>query len=281
MPGAVASLVQPLWPEPGAPRALFGLYLDLRLHERGTTDAPFVYASFVSSLDGRIATGTAADGEDPLAGLKSRNDFRLFRELHAQADCLITHGGYLRALAAGRLGNMLRVDGVPGDDDLPAWRAAHGLPPQPAIAIASRTLDFPAPSSWMAPGQRWYVATVERADRGRMRALEAAGAEVWVAGEDRVAGGALADALAARGHRSLYLLAGPMMLESMLRDRRLGRLFLTLRHRLLGGEPFHTMIQGAPLGAAGELALRSLYLDPGAQGIGGQWFAELAVAVRG
>ena len=31
--------------------------------------------------------------------LTSKEDFRLFLELYAQADCLITHGGYLRALA--------------------------------------------------------------------------------------------------------------------------------------------------------------------------------------
>jgi riboflavin biosynthesis pyrimidine reductase len=270
--GAAEAEVVPLWPQPGPPRALRGLYLELRLHERGGRARPFVYGSFVASLDGRIATEGGHDRGDPLDGLKSRTDFRLFRELHAQADCVITHGGYLRALAAGQLGNMLRVDAASGAADLLAWRDATGLPQQPAIAIASRSLDFPLPTPWLTSGQRWYVATVSDAEPRRVRALEQAGAEVWIAGERRVEGDRLAAALGARGHRSLYLLAGPMLLESMLRHRRLDRLFLTLRHRLLGGETFHTMIAGPRLGSEGDLALCSLHLDPE----GGQLFAELA-----
>lgn len=47
--------VLPLYPEAGAARALEGLYLEQRLHALGTVREPFVYGSFVSSLDGRIA----------------------------------------------------------------------------------------------------------------------------------------------------------------------------------------------------------------------------------
>src|SRR5678816_3225459 len=100
--------VLPLYPEAGAARALEGLYLEQRLHELGTVAAPFVYGSFVSSLDGRIALAEPGS-PDVLEGLASPNDFRLFQELHAQADCLITNAGYLRALAQGRLGNVLQV----------------------------------------------------------------------------------------------------------------------------------------------------------------------------
>src|SRR4051812_16020204 len=66
--------VLPLYPSTGAARALEGLYLEHRLHELGSTAAPFVYGSFVSSLDGRIAlddTNGAADGA--LKGLTSGN----------------------------------------------------------------------------------------------------------------------------------------------------------------------------------------------------------------
>jgi riboflavin biosynthesis pyrimidine reductase len=272
----------PLFPLPGPAREVEGLYLGLRLHEQGGPGSPFVFASFVSSLDGRIASSDAADGGwTPLAGLASRYDFRLLQELLAQADCLVTHGGYLRALAAGHLGNVLQVNANGAASDLAAWRATNGLAPQPAIAIASASLDFVLPTSPREHGQKVYVATVPGADRARMQVLAEAGAELLVLGRDaRVPGGALADALGARGHRALYLLAGPMMLEAMLRDGRLDRLFLTLRHRLLGGEAFQTMIHGPRLGAAGDLELRALYHDPGERGEVSQWFAELAPVGR-
>jgi hypothetical protein len=70
------------------------------------------------------------------------------------------------------------------------------------------------------------------------------------------------------------------MLDTMLRDRQLSRLYLTLRHRLLGGKNFHNMIAGPRLGEAGDLILRTLYYDRG-QGYGeGQWFARFECRPR-
>src|SRR3954463_269764 len=136
--------VLPLYPATSAARPLAGLYLEHRLHELGSTAAPFVYGSFVSSLDGRIAVeDTTGSANGSLQGLTNANDFRLFRELHAQADCLITHGGYLRALAAGKLGNVLQVNAGGRSADLAQWREENGLPAQPAIVVASASLDFP------------------------------------------------------------------------------------------------------------------------------------------
>jgi riboflavin biosynthesis pyrimidine reductase len=44
--------------------------------------------------------------------------------------------------------------------------------------------------------------------------------------------------LAERGYRCLYLLAGPQMLETVLRDGSLSRLYLTMTHQLIGGRRF-------------------------------------------
>ncbi|MGH8502785.1 MAG: RibD family protein [Gammaproteobacteria bacterium] len=268
--------ILPLYPEPGPEQALRGLYLRQRLFELGGPDTPFVYANFVASLDGRIALVDPDSGESWLPkDLTGGNDFRLFQELHAQADCLITHGGYLRALSRGRLGNILQVGASGEGADLIEWRARNGLPAQPAVVVASASLDFPVPESIAACGQRLYIATGEKADPARVRSLQKRGFEFIFAGEDRmVEGGPLVDALGELGYRCLYLIAGPRMLETMLRDRRLKRLYLTLTHRLLGGEKFHSMIAGPPLGAAGALALRALYYDRGVTGGHGQWFAQ-------
>src|SRR5260370_28433528 len=86
---------------PGPPQeaALAGAYLAHAVHRLGSAAQPFVYADFVSSLDGRIALDDPGSGESRLpAALRSDNDFPLLPELAAPADCLITPGGYLRAL---------------------------------------------------------------------------------------------------------------------------------------------------------------------------------------
>ncbi|MBA2492567.1 MAG: RibD family protein [Gammaproteobacteria bacterium] len=271
--------ILPLYPDPGPEQALKGLYLRQRLFELGSADKPFVYANFVSSLDGRIALIDAGSGESYLPdGLSDGNDFRLFQELHAQADCLITHTGYLRALRLGRLGNILQVE---AGGDLLEWRLDNGLSIQPAVVVASASLNFTVPDSIAAHGQTLYVATGQAADPARARALQAQGCKVIFAGADQAVEGApLVDALGRLGYRCLYLIAGPRMLETMLRARRLARLYLTISHRLLGGERFHSMIAGAPLGTTGGLALRNMYYDRGASDGFGQWFAQFDPAYR-
>jgi hypothetical protein len=64
------------------------------------------------------------------------------------------------------------------------------------------------------------------------------------------------------------------MLDTMLRQHRLRRLFLTLTHQILGGERFATLTAGSPLGAAGHLQLLTLYYDAALPRGAGQWFAQ-------
>jgi riboflavin biosynthesis pyrimidine reductase len=271
----VASTILKIYPQ-ARETPLRGLYLAHRLHELGTPGRPFVYGDFVSSLDGRIALRDAAGGESRLPQeLTSDSDLRLLLELHAQADCLVTNGGYLRALARKRLDDILQVGTVRGHEDLAAWRQDNGLSEQPAICIASASLDFPFPDSARRHRQQAFVATGRQSDAARRRQWEREGFEVVIAGEGSdVEGRALADALAQRGYRSAFLLAGPRMLETTLRQGVLSRLYLTLTHRLLGGESFHSMIEGAPLQGAGRLRLDGLYLESESSDGAGQFFAQ-------
>jgi riboflavin biosynthesis pyrimidine reductase len=271
----VAPTVLQLYPQVGQ-TSLRGLYLAHRLHALGLPGLPFVYGDFVTSLDGRIAVRDAASGQSRLPeALTSDSDLRLLLELHAQADCLITHGGYLRAIAQKRLDDILQVGTIPGHQDLASWRQAQGLRPQPAICIASASLDFPLPDSVGRHGQQVFIATGSQSDAARRRQLEREGCDVVIAGSGSyVEGGPLVDALAQRGFGSAFLLAGPRMLETMLRDGVLSRLYVTLTHRLLGGENFRSMIEGAPLQAAGRLKLATLYLDSESSNGTGQFFAQ-------
>jgi hypothetical protein len=54
----------------------------------------------------------------------------------------------------------------------------------------------------------------------------------------------------------------------------LSRLYVTLTHRLLGGENFRSMIEGAQLQEAGRLKLGTLYLDSESSNGTGQFFAQ-------
>jgi riboflavin biosynthesis pyrimidine reductase len=271
----VAETLRQLYPD-SQEHLVRGLYLAHHLHEISVGGRPFVYGSFVSSWDGRIALRDARSGESRLPeALTSANDFRLLLELHAQADCLITHGGYMRAIGQKRLEDLLQVGTIKGHEDLSAWREAHGLAPQPAVCVASGSLDFPFPESVKRHRQRIFIATGRSADAARVRQLAREGYEVVIAGEaSAVEGKPLVNALAQRGYRSAFLLAGPRMLETMLRDRVLSRLYLTLIHRLLGGEHFHSLIEGPEMHAAGRLKLAALYLDSTSPNGTGQFFAQ-------
>ena len=271
----VSKLIYRLYPPPFEPVALHGLYLRLGLHCRGSLDQPFVYANFLTSLDGRIALEDAAGVPFMPKSLTTPDDFRLFLELECQADCLITHGGYLRALAAGRLGNILQVGGHELGADLVEWRVAQGLPPQPAIVIASASLDFPLPAPLREGGQRCLIATGEGADPERVAEWNSRGYEVIFAGQGRmVEGAALTRRLGELGYRTLYLIAGPHMLDTMVRESRLWLLFQTITHQLMGGESFRSLVPGPELGLFGHLKMASLYYDPAASNGAGQWFAQ-------
>ena len=259
-----------LFPPPTRARRLEGLYLNERMPPPAPGAPALVYANFVSSLDGRIAV-TDDDGVSRLPeGLTNPRDWRLFRELQAHADCLVTHGGYLRALATGHLGNVLQVGLGADGGDIARWRAAREMTAQPAVAIVSASLELPMPTSLAAHGQRVHVLTTEASRRDRRVALRQAGCDVVVTGPGPwVRSREAIDALAERGYRRLYLQTGPKMLEVALREGTLARLYLTIRHRIAGGERFDTMVGGGVLGESGRVRLGALYLDEAC----GQFFA--------
>ena len=206
---AGAEQVIELYPRSGTLRALNGTYLSHELQTRGTPGRPFVYANFVSSLDGRIAVVEADTGESyVLEDLTSGHDWRLFQELQAQADCMVTHGGYLRALAKGKFQDILQVGVAKQALDIGAWRSAHGLSRQPSIAIVSRTLDFPVPPSLAQHEQRVHIVTADGAPADRVAFWRDQGCEVILAGSGAsVEGAPMIRTLAERGYLRLYLLA--------------------------------------------------------------------------
>lgn len=252
-----------LLPTPSKKIALKGLYLRQRLHKVGSPNNAFVYANFLSSLDGRIALEHPKSKATYIPkNMTSKSDFRLLMELHAQADCLITHSGYLRALAAGKLSNILQVGAKKDEQDLLQWRLDNNLPAQPALVIASASLNFPMPEWIKQKQQEVYIATGVNADPKRIAYWRDQGYLILLAGTNQqVQGKALIKKLSKLGYQSIYLIAGPHMLASMMQTKQLSRLYQTITHQLIGGEQFRTMMLGQKLGKLGNLRLKSIYYD--------------------
>jgi riboflavin biosynthesis pyrimidine reductase len=252
-----------LVPQPTGDVPLVGLYLghDLRrLAEEARR--PVVVANFVTSLDGRIAVPRQdGTGLTVPSNIANERDWRLFQELAVQSDIIISSGRYLRDYAAGRAQEILRVYDDPRFADLRAWRASRGLPPQPALAIISSSLDFPIPAVLTEGDRRVVVFTTEDADPARVRELERQTSRVMVVGQRQVSGRRLIDAMAASGYRTIYSAAGPRVLHMLLADQVLDRLYLTVVGRLLGGAPFSSIVEGDLLATPVDMRLHSMVFD--------------------
>lgn len=263
-----------LYPVPGTETSLQGLYLEHRLHDRGHAGRPYVFSNFITTLDGRIAVAT--DGrrshEVPRQTANER-DWRLYQELAAQADLLITSGRFLRQTADGEAQDALPVSGQPAFADLHDWRQQQGLAPQPDIAVLSSSLELPLEAFDNYRDRRVLVITGTGAPRDKVRSLTDHGIEVVTAGNGlAVDGRILTVALGKRGYRSIYAIAGPAVFSTLVAANVLDRLYLTVTHQLLSGDAYDTMTRGPALAPACGMNMISLYHDAHAPAGAGQWF---------
>lgn len=271
--------VQQLFPPPQQELPLQGLYLehDLRsLHAQRRK--PFVYANFITSLDGRIAVPDPGGKGVTLAeAITNPRDWRLFQELAVQADVLITSGRYLREHAQGAKQEILDVYQDPQFSDLKAWRTAKGLKPSPDVAVISRGLGFNVPESLRSGERTLFVFTTESADEDMVEALVEQGARVAYTGSTDVEGDLLLQKMQEVGFKTIYSTAGPKVLHLLLRSNILDRLYLTFAHRVLGGSPFSSIVEGELLTPPQVFQLASLVHDPHALDGSGQLYASYTI----
>ena len=266
-----------LYPPPQRKMSLNGLYLGFRLHREAAEGELLVYANFIASLDGRISLpGTDGEQEVP-ASLANKRDWRLYQELAAQADVMLTSARYFRQLAKGNAQDLLPVGNEPEYADLAAWRLDEGLKAQPDVAILSRSLDIPQVALDKVCDRRILVLTGSDAPQDRVSELEERGVRVLCSDDQQVDGSTARSLLAAEGYRSAYMIAGPEVHRTLLNGG-LDRLFLTQRHRLLGGNDFRSIMQGN-LDKPVDMELRFLCLDEQSylNERGGQSFACYAI----
>ncbi|MCB9422284.1 MAG: dihydrofolate reductase family protein [Ardenticatenaceae bacterium] len=258
--------VIPLYPEAGEKRPLPNLYLDHNIRQE---KQPFVYANFVVSLDGRIAIPhPSGQGLTVPKAIVNERDWRLFQELAAQADLIISSGRYLRDWADGRAQEILQTDD-PRFADLRRWREEQDLKPQPDIAIISGSLDFPIPDVLTSNGRHAIIFTSANPDPKRVAEIEAQAGQVFIVGEEAVDGQQMVHKMGELGYQTVYSAAGPRILHMLLTGGVLDRLYLTHASRILGGSPFASVVEGGVLGTAVNFQLHSLTFDPaGLDGLG-------------
>jgi riboflavin biosynthesis pyrimidine reductase len=234
----------------------------------------FVYSNFVTSIDGRIAIPHPSRPRMMVPkNTANERDWRMFQELAAQADMIISSGRYLRDWADGRAQEILQIDD-PRFADLRDWRQSQGLSPQPDIAIISGSLRFPIPDVLTAGGRKVVVFTAANPDTDRVAEIESRGAQVVIAGNERVEGAALVQRMTELGYQTVYSAAGPKVLHLLLSGGALNRLYLTQANRLLGGQPFSSIVEGPLLETAVDLKINTVYLDPQALDGLGQLFVS-------
>ena len=267
--------VTQLYPLPAAERPLEGLYLSHKLRQYSeASKRVFVYGNFVTSIDGRIAIPhPTRSGLMVPRNTANDRDWRMFQELAAQADMIISSGRYLRDWADGRAQEILQIDD-PRLADLRDWRKSQGLSPQPDIAIISGSLRFPIPDVLSAGGRKIVVFTSANPDADRVAEIESSGAQVVIAGNERVEGAVLVQRMTEMGYRAVYSAAGPKVMQLLLSGGVLNRLYLTQANRLLGGQPFSSIVEGPLLETAVDLQINSIYLDPHALDGLGQLFVS-------
>ena len=257
MPGQVIQL----YPVPQRELMLEGLYLHQLVEN--DTKLPHVYTNFIVSLDGRIAIEQPGIAKHAVPdAITNPRDWRLYQELAARADVLLVSGRYLRELVRGEAQASLPVSNEPAFADLRNWRVQQGLAPQPAVVVLSASMDLPLDGLRAISDRRVYIATGEKADTEAVRLIEESGVTMLYVGESRkVDGRQLVERLAAEGFRNIYSIAGPVVLETLLRGEVLDRIYFTQVHRLIGGRSYDTLLEGDLLTPPVDFSLQALYYD--------------------
>ena len=221
--------------------SLEGMYLSHGLQELANSlDRPIVVAKYITDLNDVIAIQGVRGSPEKL---KNPSDWRLFQELTAQADVLITSASYMIDFVekGESVQNVLTQFDKGGPfEDLGIWRVEHGLKRNPDLAIVSRSLSFSLPETIFQSGRRALIFTTSRMrDTENAKELEITGATVIAAGHEGVDGAAMIERLDHEGYKVIKVITGPRVLRilmdaqfksqdgELLRKGALDRLYIT------------------------------------------------------
>jgi riboflavin-specific deaminase-like protein len=216
--------VQTLWPIPnagGSPTDLTDTDLERIYAYPPDLDRPWLQANFVSSADGAVTVRGRSEG---LSHPADKRVFLLHRDL---ADVVLVGAGTVKAENYGGA----RVSAARTQR-----RRRLGLSEVPPVAVVSGRASI-EPDSRLFTDTRVppIVFTTASASEKRRAALAEAGADVVVAGRDRVNLHAALAELDARGLRRITCEGGPHLFGELIAEDLVDELNLTLAPLLEGG----------------------------------------------
>ncbi len=271
-----------IYPTPAQEMDLEGAYLEHDLRNIAKpAGRPVVYANFIASLDGRIAIPHGAgEGLGTPKATANDRDWRLFQELAAQADILISSGRYLRDWADGKAQEILQVND-PRYADLRDWRTERGLNPYPDFALLSEKLDFTIPDVIRDAGRKVVVFTTETSDPVRRAMIASQVDQVIIVGKEEISASKMVSELGELGYCSIYSAAGPRIFHLLLTEGVLDRFYLTVVNKFLGGHEFASILEGEQLNPPATAQIERMYLDQHALGGVGQLLVCYRLMQRG
>jgi 5-amino-6-(5-phosphoribosylamino)uracil reductase len=220
---------------------------DLYAYPAGLTE-PFVQVNFVASADG------AATVSGRSRGLSSPADKKVFALGRDLADVVLVGAG--TALAEG-------YAGVRRTELRASRRTRLGLSDVPPIAVVSGRGSVP-PSSPLITATTVppIVITAEASPLPWRKEVADAGADVVVAGDERVDAALALSALADRGLLRVCCEGGPMLFADLISAGLVDQLCLTVSPMLAGAGAVR-VATGLPASAPMDLSLESVLSDEG------------------
>jgi riboflavin biosynthesis pyrimidine reductase len=265
-----------LYPSPGTAVEAEGLYLTHGVRDEARAGRCFVYTNFVTSIDGRISVTDGPVLRGVPSTLANSTDWRLYQELAAQADVVITSGRFVREHADGVAGRLLTFPDDPQMADIAAWRRETLGADVPDVAVVSRNLDFDLDAAASIGGRVVAIGSAAILP-DRMREFERAGVGVVLgASPAGLTGTEIASGLFALGYRNAFSAAGPGIAHTLIEAGVLDRLYMTQVFEILGGRNYVTLNEGSLLDRPLGMDLLSLYLDEGGRSSPPQLFASYA-----
>ncbi|TFC30037.1 pyrimidine reductase family protein [Cryobacterium sp. MDB1-18-2] len=176
--------------------------------------------NFIASLDG------AATHDGLSGGLNNADDKLVFDTLRTLTDVILVGAGTVRAEGYG---------GIRLDAAVEAWRVAHGLPPQPRIAVVSGRLDLEAGHPLFTDAATRPIVITHAGSPADKRADLEAVADVLVCGAATIDLPLALRELAARGLRQVLCEGGPSLFGALLTADAVDELCLSLSPVLEAG----------------------------------------------
>jgi len=234
---------------------LDNLYLNPLLSDIYKNSRPVYYANFLSSLDGRIAVYSKKHRLllTPDA-IKSSVDFTLFSQLHAQADCLVTNTNYMKGLNKGYYGDILSVK----NKKLAQWRKDNDIRSH-KIIILSNSLDFPINKKLESYKDKIVILTTAT-NLKKINKFKEKGYEIVKCQGNNVSAKSLNKYIIKNKFKSVYFIAGPTIVEKMIAEKLLDRLYYSTSMSLIGTQKYDTIIRGKFLKETVNLNLIEMFI---------------------